>query len=283
MVIGIEKSTSLSPSDWVEIPRTATGEPDPDNPSILIFSENVGTAEDKAFYRLTTIVPYSPDMAAKIEVGAQVGSSWDNIPSLVNAYVYQLNPPVSGENEEEDNSRYPRAVGAGEVSFSPNFTTSGIARPRARSWMGWFLWGNGTPPPGHVAGFPYKDPNDNSVTPWDYYVWQYTPDEGIDSGAWTPVRVDQQPLYMQPLRLNYNWPAGKFGYEAQPMVHFPGEAKYWKEKRIVRGVNLSPNYPYFVQYGNRIDFGGGDNYPDAWRESGRQSAARAFRGNYRPA
>lgn len=270
VIIGLEKSETLMPGSWTEVPQTATGVPDPENPDILIFNQLMEDGENPLFYRLTAIVPYSPDMAAKIEVGAQVGSAWEGIDPMLNAYVYQLNPPVSDTDDLEENSKYPRVVGASQVSFSQNLLqdyASLAERPRKRSWMGWFLWGNGEPPPGHFAGFPYKDPEDDSVTPWDFYVWQYTPTEGIDNGAWTPVRVDQQPLYMQPLRLNYNWPAGKFGYETQPMVHFPGEAKYWQDKKIVRGVNLSPNYPYFVQYGNRINFGDGDSYPDVWRES----------------
>ncbi len=268
--ITMEKTNTMQSDDWTDVLRTAIGIRDPDETTVFNYRQDIDDEDQPVFYRLAFVIPYTPDVTAKIEVGAGVGAAWDGIDPLVNVYVYQLNPPVSDTNDAEENSKYPRVVGASQVSFTPNLLAEYEGksyRPEKRSWMGWFLWGNGTPPPGHYAGYPYKDPLDPSVTPWDFYVWQYTPTEGIDGGSWTPVRVDQQPLYMQPLRLNYNWPAGKFGYETQPMERFEGEAKYYKVKKIVRGVNISPNYPYFCQYGNYVDLGPGSDYPNAWKES----------------
>ncbi len=268
--INLEKSNSLKADDWVDVQRTAIGIRDPQEPTVFNYRQDIDNEDEPVFCRLVFIIPYTPEVTAKIEVGTGVGDNWDGIDPLVNVYVYQKNPPVSDSDDQEENSKYPRVVGANQVSFTENLLSDYEGksyRPEKRSWMGWFLWGNGTPPPGHFAGYPYKDPNDNSVTPWDFYVWQYTPEQGIDNGSWTPVRMDQQPLYMQPLRLNYNWPAGKFGYETQPMKRFEGEAKYYKEKKIARGVNISPNFPYFCQYGNYVDLGPGSDYPEAWKES----------------
>ncbi|MBC2595256.1 hypothetical protein H5P28_13390 [Ruficoccus amylovorans] len=269
----LERSSTLASDSWVDVPITVSGQPDPENPGVLIYRQPVSPpleAGQQYFYRLNFDVPFNPELAAKVLVGVQAGDAWNGIPALTDAYIYQINPPVSATDDTPQDSKYPKAVGADQVSFTQNLLsdyTSQRAQPRRRSWMGWFLWGNGTPPPGHSAGYPYKDPSDNSVTPWDFYVWQYVPEQGIDNGSWTPVRIDQQPLYMQPLRLNYNWAPGKFGYLTKPMKAYPGETKFWQDKQIVRGVNLSPNYPFFYQYGDRIDYGSGDTFPDYWRES----------------
>jgi hypothetical protein len=278
----LERSSSLASDSWTDVAITVSGQIDPENPDVLIYTQPVQpplNAGEQYFYRLNITVPYSPELAAKVLVGVNAGADWDGLPAIDNAYIYQINPAVSDTDDTPQNSKYPKAAATEQVAFTQNLLNdyaSQRAQPPRRSWMGWFLWGNGTPPPGHVAGYPYNDPNNSSVTPWDYYVWQYEPTDGIDNGSWTPVRVDQQPLYMQPLRLNYNWAPGKFGYLTKPMKYFPGEAKYWQEKQIVRGVNLSPNYPYFIQYGNRVDFGSGDNYPDAWRESWLRMKVRAL-------
>ncbi len=269
----LERSGTLESDSWQDVTITASGQIDPEDPNVLIYRQPISPplpTGQQYFYRLNFDVPYNPELAAKVLVGVNAGDAWDGIPAMDEAYIYQINPAVSDTDDTPQDSKYPKAVGAEQVSFTQNLLndyTSQRSQPPRRSWMGWFLWGNGTPPPGHEAGYPYKDPNDNSVTPWDFYVWQYEPDDGVDNGAWTPVRVDQQPLYMQPLRLNYNWAPGKFGYVTEPMKEFPGEAKYWQDKKIVRGVNLSPNYPFFYQYGDRIDFGSGDTFPDYWRES----------------
>lgn len=270
--ITLEKSDSMQPDSWSDVIRSGLGIPDDTDP-VFNYSQFVGSEDMGEFYRLGFVIPYSPELVAEIQVGALVSDTWDNLdtPVLAQVFVRQLNPEVGGDDpltqNLEENSKYPKVVGASQVSFTSNLVSdynSSPGLPEKRSWMGWFLWGNGTPPPGYDAGYPYKKPNDDTVTPWDFYLWQFEDKNDVDGGSWTPARVDQQPLYMQPLRLNYNWAPGKHGYNQKPLEPFPNNVFYWKDKIPVRGVNLSPNYPYFIQYGDYIS---SPDYADAWRES----------------
>ncbi|GHB95792.1 hypothetical protein [Cerasicoccus arenae] len=265
----LERATGLSPNDWNVIAREDSGRPDPLNPDITFFEELIPSGEPRYFYRLSFTIPFSNDREAKISVGNMVGLGWDGITQIDTAYIYQDNPAVLGTDPAvEDDSKYPRAIGATQTAFTENLLKDFQGeRPRLRSWMGWFLWGNGTPPPGRKAGFDFNW--DSTVKdPWDYFSYQQTLDDNNEliSASWTPVRVDQQPLYMHPLRLNYNWAPGRFGFETKPLLHFPNNVFYYKEKTIVRGINLSPNYPYFIQYGDKIDTNEQPNYPEAWAE-----------------
>ncbi|WP_269543082.1 hypothetical protein [Cerasicoccus fimbriatus] len=269
--ITLQRSQTMDSNNWFEVTRQGSGTPDVNYPNSLRYNQTISLSETLRFYRLEFLIDFTPEFAAKVQVGLDVGKdTWDQIPYIDIAYIYQQMPEVTNDQGTfEDTSKYPRVIGAEQVAFTPNLIEDFQAknfRPSKRSWMGWFLWGNGEPPPERTAGYPFNWDGPLSED-WDYYAWQFKDPNHVRDGAWTQVRVDQQPLYMQPLRLNYNWAPGRFGFETQPMQHYPGDAKYWAEKKIVRGVNLSPNYPFFVQYGNRIDQGDNDNYPDAWREA----------------
>ena len=267
--VKLEVSDTLAANDWIEMASFPVSVADPDNADREYLFQYVNPESAGEFYRLKVSVPFAPELEAIVEVGSSVGSEWDSLGEFDRAYVRQIEPPVNESDDRPNTSKYPSAVGTERVAFTEwlaeDFSAAGKS-PQRRSWMGWFLWGDGAPPPGKSAGWPFSGDADGSS--WDYFVYQFPAgNDSSTTGDWNPVRVDQQPLYMQPLRLNYNWAPGLFGYEDQPLRHFPDNAKFWKEKTIVRGINLSPNYPYFVQYGDRIDDAGVPAWPDAWRES----------------
>ncbi|MGE9290823.1 MAG: hypothetical protein ACQKBT_07525 [Puniceicoccales bacterium] len=267
--VALESSNSLAANDWTEMSSFPISAADPENVDREYLFQYVNPENSGEFYRLKVDFPFAPDLEATVLVGSSVSSEWESLGDFDEAYVRQVEPDVSESDTRPNTSKYPSAVGTDRVSFTEwlfeDFEAAG-ASPKRRSWMGWFLWGDGTPPAGKDAGWPFSGSFDDSD--WDYFVYQFPAgNDSSTTGNWNPVRVDQQPLYMQPLRLNYNWAPGLFGYEDQPLRHFPNNAKFWKEKTIVRGINLSPNYPYFVQYGDRIDDDGVPAWPDAWRES----------------
>jgi Glycosyl hydrolase family 81 C-terminal domain len=206
----------------------------------------------------------------KIQVGEAI-EGWEGLEKIT-PYLHLSPPPVDETNPKSrpNLSKYPNVVGGNRLSVTqPDQGSMLPARIRKRSWMGWFLWGDGAPPPGVSAGYPVAETeppkyhNDN----WDFYSWQYSAGEPISSGQWKAVRLDQQPLYLNPIRLNYNWPCGKFGYQTAPLKRFADNLGYWSSKKIVRGPNLSLAFPYFVEYAERVDEKSAPNYPDAWRNS----------------
>src|SRR5262245_44133187 len=136
--------------------------------------------------------------------------------------------------ESPNEAKYPNLAGTTKLAvteyFKADFTTASRKVPK-RTWMGWFLWGDGVPPKGVPPGPP--DSSSESPTPdntSDFYSWQHPPNRE-DQGSWTPVRVDQQPLYLNPLRVNYNWPPGKFGYLTRPLYDFDRNVGYWYAKQ----------------------------------------------------
>ncbi|MBC2601266.1 hypothetical protein [Puniceicoccus vermicola] len=265
----LEVSDSLAVNDWTAMSTFPAPAADPMNPEREYLFQYVNPESSGEFYRLKVDFPFAPDLEETVLVGSSVGAEWDSMGEVGDVYVRQVEPPVSASDDRPNTSKYPSAVGTERVSFtewlSDDYADDGRS-PQRRSWMGWFLWGDGAPPPGKTAGWPFSGDYDDSD--WDYFVYQFPAgNDSSTTGDWNAVRVDQQPLYMQPLRLNYNWAPGLFGYENQPMRNFPDNTKFWKDKTIVRGINLSPNYPYFVQYGDRIDDTGVPAWPDDWRES----------------
>ncbi len=204
-----------------------------------------------------------------VPIGNQI-NIWEGL-EPVTPHLHLQPPPIdiSDPNSLPDQSRYPNVVGTKQLAI-----TDYARNIRKRSWMGWFLWGNGTPPPGVTPGYPATNPspplyNDEN---WDYFSWQYSAGYDIKDitnshGEWKAVRMDQQPLYLNPFRVNYNWPAGKFGYQKQPLQAFPNKVGFWKNKKIVRGPNLSLSYPYMAEYADYISKTNQPNFPDEWRNS----------------
>lgn len=161
-----------------------------------------------------------------IQVGNPIGG-WEGL-DPVTPYLHLAAPAVSNSNSTPDQSKYPNVVGTRRLAVTD--TAQNI---RKRSWMGWFLWGDGTPPPGITPGYPVNEAspplynNDN----WDYFSWQYSAGDDPNNGQWKAIRLDQQPLYLNPFRINYNWAPGRFGYQTQPLLPFKNNVGYWADKK----------------------------------------------------
>ncbi len=227
-------------------------------------------------------------------IGTNVGSAWAGLPPLPNVSVRTEAAPVSSTDPTPDTSKYPSAVGAARGSFTADllqdYSTNGV-RPPLRSWLGWFLWADGTPPPGIKPGIHAPgDYGNYTGSDWDYFNYQWpqntnAPDGGRSAGTWNPVRVDQQPLFLNPFIVNYNWAPGPFGYQSKPMKNFPLNTDYWQDKTIVRGVNLSSVNPFFYQYGDKLT---ASSVPVSWHQAWLYLAMRPLEttvvvpGNLRP-
>lgn len=137
-------------------------------------------------------------------------------------------------------TQYPNVAGTDRLSRTTPAQGSRLdENVRRRSWMGWFLWGDGVRPPDSA-----------NATNWDFFSFQYPANVERQRGVWKAIRMDQQPLYLNPLRLNYAWPPGKFGFKQQPLQTFGRDVSYWKDKKIVRGINLSMPFPYLCNFGD---------------------------------
>lgn len=247
------------------------------------------------FYRLHVTVPYgstageptvsgeesvlgaaSSSLAVEVTIGTNVGSAWEGLPPIPTV-VMRTEPPAVGGNGTDpsapDLSKYPQVAGTSQVSFTKGlvaeYATNGRRLPR-RSWMGFFLWGNGTPPPGLNPGYPLTGTFDASKG-WDYFGFFYEKNKEPSTGSWLPIRMDQQPLYLMPLTINYSWPPGQFGYVTKPLQFFPTNFVYWKDKQIVRGINVSQSTAFFYQYS---DYYNQADRPVYWAESWLFSATR---------
>jgi len=241
----------------------------------LLVSHTVSPSKE-FFYVLEAEVHSLVSGDTVVTVGTNVGSDWDGLPVIPQADILLTPPAVGGngtDSAKPDYTRFPVTAGATQGAFTQNYlenfkTTSKAERPPLRSWMGWFLWGNGTPPaninPGIFSGAGANSTSSNGTTyyndqaanpNWDYNAWQYqsqtTSANGTQSvdGQWRPVRVDQQPLYLTPLTLNYNMAPGMFGYRSKPFSVLDKNTYYfyWRDKSIVRGVNISSATPFLYQ------------------------------------
>jgi hypothetical protein len=207
--------------------------------------------------------------AKMIQVGDPI-DIWEQLDPITPYLHLEAPPSDDGDpHSAPDQTKYPNVAGVERLSV-----TDSAKNIRKRSWMGWFLLGDGTPPPATApdSGAGAASAHDNENPPWDFCSWQYSAGYAIDDvdnnkGLWKPVRLDQQPLYLNPLRINYNWPPGKFGYQKQPLQDFADNLGYWSEKKIVRGPNLSLAYPYLVEYADYVDKAKNPNFPDEWRNS----------------
>jgi hypothetical protein len=271
----VVQATNLSEPVWTDVAGTPVVVPV--SPSYSMYYQPVDTNGLARYFRLEVTVPYSPDFAVKVLVGTDVGGgSWDGLPVISQVFIRQQAPDIavtvtnSGvfTNHFPNVTKYPEVVATSLTAATPDFfsslNTSGKRLPM-RSWMGWFLWANGTPPPGLSPGYPVTGSFDTNSA-WDFFSFQFpakSTNAAVD-GAWQPIRLDQQPLYLNPFRVNYAWPPGQFGYKTQPLLPFVQQAGYWASKKIVRGPNLSFPTPFFVQYGDRVSTG---DTPDVWRDS----------------
>lgn len=271
VTLRVLKSTNLK--NWTPL----SGEPETigETPSQFVKSYAVPPNRE-TFYVLEARVHSVGAGDTVVTVGVNIGQGyWEGIPTIDSAQILQ-SPPNSGADGAPNTSKYPVAAGATQGSFTEqlkqDYETRGI-RPPLRSWMGWFLWGNGTPPDGVNPGIfntaaAYGDRT--AATNWDYFNFQWPVSGGKEAGTWNPVRVDQQPLYLTPLFLSYNWAPGLFGYVSKPFKSFPvkpGESYglfYWQEKQIVRGVNVGGTVPFLYQYGDKVT---SSAIPETWRQA----------------
>lgn len=211
-------------------------------------------------------------LPASIPVGTDVGSAWLGMPQLPEVIVHTEPTLLQGYPSL---AKYPNAAGATAGAFTPNLIQEyNLFQKRLplRSWLGWFVWANGTPPPGLNPGI-FNSPagyGTYSGTGSDFFNFQWPITDGKTNGSWNPIRIDQQPLYLSPLNVSYNWAPALFGYQSRPLKNFPLNTFYWQNKKIVRGVNIAGDIPFFYQYGNKLDF----PIPAPWRQSWMYLATR---------
>jgi hypothetical protein len=244
----------------------------PANGYTWVFVHLDKPTQKRMYYQLEVDIPVvdartqkKAKLVVKVKVGTDVSGRWNGLGTLSAVYIVQEPPPVPG-TDKPNTTMYPSVVGTELNAASPELLAQLASRNQRlnlRSWLGWFLWGNGTPPPGLSPGWPVTGSFSGN---WDFFSFQYPAGAKNPSavGSWKPIRLDQQPLYLNPFRVNYAWPPGMFGYQQQPLLPFANQTFYWAQKKIVRGPNLSFANPFFVQYANRVNV---PNYPDAWRES----------------
>lgn len=178
------------------------------------------------------------DSLEKITNPLKIGDSLDILPS---------SDPIYIQRESTNITQYPNVAGTDRLSITTPEQGSRLDSViRRRSWMGWFLWGDGINPP------------QTNQEQWDYFSFQSKSSD--PQSQWQPIRMDQQPLYLDPLRISYNWPPGKFGFRQQPLSQFGSAVFYWKDKKIVRGINVSLVFPYLCNFG---DFN--DQLSQAWQ------------------
>lgn len=277
------KSADLQ--DWTVAPGSARMLERHDG--YTVYGQPVDSGQ-KMFYRLEAVLPAAQLGGGETEsvvigVGNNVGSAWaSGIPAIPTVDIHMVAAPVSGTDATPNTSKYPSAAGSSRGSFTADLLQDYAVRnqrPPLRSWMGWFAWGDGTPPPGIFAGVHAPGQYgtySGTGKDWDYFNYQWplsttAPDGGRSQGSWNPVRVDQQPLYLKPLTINYNWAPGPFGYESTPLKTFPDNMSYWSQKKIVRGVNVSGSVPFFYQYGNKLNV---SSIPTAWWQAWLYTATR---------
>jgi hypothetical protein len=129
----------------------------------------------------------TPDKT-KIQVGETI-KEWEGLEEIT-PYLHVSPPAVDDTNPDSrpNLSKYPNVVGSNRLSVTEKDKGASLpARIRKRSWMGWFLWGDGTPPPGISAGYPAQetDPPKYNNDNWDFYSWQYSAGDPIESGSIT--------------------------------------------------------------------------------------------------
>ncbi len=243
-----------------------------DDGDVRTYLLPIPAAASNEFYQLEVAVPFTsatPPPKA-LTISGNIGKGYWELPEVATV-VIRTEPPgvVDGPDKgKPDYSKYPSVIGSSLTSWTDQaeaeYVGANKTLPR-RTWLGWFLWGNGTPPPGVNPGYPVT--GNATTTDWDYNSFIYSAGDNATSSTagWRPTRLDQQPLYAMPLVLNYNWPPAMFGFVKQPLLPietaYKGQFGYWSGKKIVRGVNLSQQNPFFYQYGNLFA-----QNPAAWQQ-----------------
>lgn len=196
------------------------------------------------------------------------GGVWQGLTPL-EPYIRTEAPDVADYDSTDkpakpNTTKYPSVAGSRRLPITLPEQGSRVQEPvNWRSWLGWFGVGDSVPPPGIPMGYPgaYENPGNDALAEWDYFAWKHDPAD-FTAGQWRPVRVDQQPLYLNPWRINYQYNPAAFGWKKQPMEPFEiTKLDYWSKKKIVRGVNLSLPYPYLHQKGNYVN-----SNPEHWRQ-----------------
>jgi hypothetical protein len=97
-----------------------------------------------------------------------------------------------------NSAQYPLLPALNDVSVTEN-----LPQPyRRRSFLGGMLWGTG-----QLA---------------EHYNWAGVPPNREDwyKGHWAQIRLDQHPVFLNPLVVNYNWPPGQFGHDPSRLEPF---------------------------------------------------------------
>jgi len=174
------------------------------------------------------------------------------------------------ERAGTNSAHYPLLPGVNDVAATPR-----LPKPyRLRSFLGGLLWGTG-----ELA---------------DFHQWVDVPPEPArwNEGHWQQLRLDQQPIYLNPVMLHYNWAPGQFGndpnqleprtrldqggiYNSFAVTNFAYPTNLGIEGNTIpnrsvppypftlrRGINLAMPFPYLIPDRNWTS-----QFPDAWKRS----------------
>ncbi len=175
------------------------------------------------------------------------------------------------ERPATNSAQFPLLPAVDDVSVTENLP----APYRRRSFLGGMLWGTG-----ELA---------------DYYNWADVPPNRDEwyKGRWQQIRLDQQPVFLNPLMVNYNWPPGQFGHDPTRLEPFtsladggiyngytitnfvfadtniPPHVFRPYVPNIRRGINLAMPFPYLT-----TDRGNNPALPGEWARSPLQLQTR---------
>ncbi|MBX3748033.1 MAG: hypothetical protein KF833_22220 [Verrucomicrobiae bacterium] len=174
------------------------------------------------------------------------------------------------ERAATNSAQYPLLPGVHDVAATAN-----LPQPyRLRSFLGGLLWGTG-----ELAEFhQWVD------APGDPSRWH--------EGHWQQLRLDQQPIYLNPVMLSFNWAPGQFGSDPallEPRTPLNQGGIYngfavtnfaYPPSLLIQGSPIPnrsvPPYPYFQRRGLNLalpfpyltpDRNWNDAFPEPWKRS----------------